>query len=240
MMDLADRLGFMVIDEIPAVGLHFAELGLERRSALCHDYMRELIARDKNHPSVIMWSLANEPSNNDPKAGPFFRGLYDLTKQLDPTRPATVVNMLMTPGPEEPTFEFVDVLCMNRYYGWYVFSGRLEEGLAASEQELDATHAKFGKPIIVAEFGADTLPGWHSEPAEMFSEEYQVEFLTKTIAMFNTKPYIVGQHVWNLCDFKTSQGVIRTASMNFKGVFTRDRRPKMAAHALRELWHESD
>jgi beta-glucuronidase len=236
MMDLADRLGFLIIDETPAVGLYFAEEGLERRRSLCHQYTHELIARDKNHPSVIMWSLANEPFNNDPKAGPFFRELYDLAKQLDPTRPVTVVNLGMIPGPQEPTFEFVDVLCLNRYYGWYSESGRIAAGVQALEAELDATHAKFGKPIIVSEFGADTLPGWHAEPGEMFSEEYQAEFLTAYIELLNRKSYVVGQHVWNLCDFKTSQAVFRAASMNFKGVFTRDRRPKMAAHRLRMLW----
>ncbi len=236
MMDLADRLGFLVIDETPAVGLYFVEEGLERRRELCHQYTRELIARDKNHPSVIMWSLANEPFNNDPKAGPFFRELYDLAKQLDPTRPVTVVNIGMIPGPKEPTFEFVDVLCVNRYNGWYSQSGRISEGIKALDAELEAIYATFQKPIIVSEFGADTLPGWHAEPSEMFSEEYQVEFLIAYIELMKRKPYVVGQHVWNLCDFKTSQGVVRTASMNFKGVFTRDRRPKMAAHKLRELW----
>ena len=74
----------------------------------------------------------------------------------------------------------------------------------------------------------------------MFSEEYQTEFLTKTINLLNQKSYVVGQHVWNLCDFKTSQAVFRTAAMNFKGVFTRDRRPKMAAHRLRELWRKEE
>ena len=70
----------------------------------------------------------------------------------------------------------------------------------------------------------------------MFSEEYQAEFLSKYIAMLNSKPFVVGQHIWNLCDFKTSQGVIRMGSYNYKGVFTRDRRPKMAAHRVRQLW----
>ncbi|MAS33395.1 MAG: beta-glucuronidase [Anaerolineaceae bacterium] len=240
MMALADRLGFLVIDETQAVGLYFAEHGLERRRELCHQFTRELIARDKNHPSVIMWSLANEPFNNDEKAGPFFRELYDLAKALDPTRPVTVVNVGMINGPDEPTFEFVDVLCMNRYYGWYSQGGNIDDGIEVLEAELDATHAKFGKPIILSEFGADTLPGWHAEPSEMFSEEYQTEFLTKTINLLNQKSYVVGQHVWNLCDFKTSQAVFRTAAMNFKGVFTRDRRPKMAAHRLRELWRKEE
>ena len=70
----------------------------------------------------------------------------------------------------------------------------------------------------------------------MFSEEYQVELLKSYIEVLNEKPFVVGQHIWNLCDFKTSQEVIRMGSMNYKGVFTRDRRPKMAAHLLHRLW----
>jgi beta-glucuronidase len=72
----------------------------------------------------------------------------------------------------------------------------------------------------------------------MFSEEYQVEFLEKYINISKEKQFIVGQHVWNLCDFKTSQGVMRMNGMNYKGVFTRDRRPKMGAHFLHRIWKE--
>lgn len=233
MMDLADRLGILVIDETPAVGLFFGEEGLERRLALCRQYTQDLIARDKNHPSVIMWSLANEPHSKRPPARAFFRELYDLAKGLDVSRPATLVNLQ---GVFDDSFEFFDVVCLNRYYGWYATSARLEEGFAELSAELDALHAQFPKPFILAEFGADTLPGWHAQPPEMFSEEYQAEFLAGYIRVLNSKPYVVGQHVWNMCDFKTGQGVHRPASMNLKGVFTRDRRPKLAAHRLRELW----
>ncbi len=234
MMDLADRLGFLVIDETPAVGLYFREDGLERRRALCRQYVQELIARDKNHPSVIMWSLANEPHSRRPEAKPFFRELFDQAKALDPTRPVTVVSYL---GAAEEAFEFCDIVCLNRYKGWYSEPGCIEEGCEKLSAELDALHELYPKPLILSEFGADTIPGWHAQPPEMFSEEYQVEFLTRYIQVLNSKPYVVGQHVWNLCDFKTAQGVRRMGGMNYKGVFTRDRRPKMAAHRLRELWN---
>jgi beta-glucuronidase len=233
MMDLADRLGFLVIDEIPAVGLYFREEGLGRRLELCRQQVRELIARDKNHPSVIMWSLANEPHSRRPAAKAFFRELYDLAKSLDPTRPATVVSML---GLEEEAFEFCDVVCLNRYYGWYSEPGQLEQGYARLSAELDALYARYPKPLLLTEFGADTIPGFHAQPPEMFSEEYQAQMLAGYIEVLNSKPFVVGQHVWNLCDFKTGQAVHRMAGMNYKGVFTRDRRPKLAAHRLRELW----
>jgi len=89
---------------------------------------------------------------------------------------------------------------------------------------MHALHAKYFKPLLLTEFGADTIPGCHAQPPEMFSEEYQAEMLTCYIEVANSKPYVVGQHVWNLCDFKTAQSVLRFGGMNMKGVFTRDRR----------------
>ena len=236
MMDLADRLGFLVIDEIPAVGLTFRKDIIDRQLELCDQYVEELIKRDKNHPSVIMWSLANEP-HNSLKSGEFFRKLYDKTKVLDNTRPVTVVNMM---GVKEKAFEFCDVLCINRYYGWYMQPGNIEEACEILSKEMDKLYEKYRKPIILSEFGADTIPGWHSQPPEMFSEEYQTELIKKYIEVCRSKSYVVGEHVWNMCDFKTSQGITRMGAINYKGVFTRDRRPKMAAHLLRKLWKEKD
>ena len=233
MMDLADRLGFLVIDETPAVGLFFREEGLERRLALCRRLTQELIDRDKNHPSVIMWSLANEPMSTRPGHKEFFRDLYDLAKSRDRTRPATVA---IRPEVDEESFQFCDVICLNRYYGWYTEIGQLDEGCRVLSAELDELHERYSKPFILTEFGADALPGCHAQPPEMFTEEYQAEMLCSYIEVLNSKPYVVGQHVWNLCDFKTGQGVRRPGGMNLKGVFTRDRRPKLAAHRLRELW----
>jgi beta-glucuronidase len=233
MMDLADRLGFLVIDETPSVGLFFTGEGLERRRDLCASYLRDLIQRDRNHPSVIAWSIANEPHSRRPAAGPFLQDLVRLAKSLDDSRPVTVVSHV---GVDEEAFRSCDLLCLNRYYGWYTEGGRIDEGCRRLSQELDALHARFGKPIILTEFGTDTLPGWHAQPAEMFAEEYQAEFLERYIEVLRSKPWVVGQHVWNLCDFKTGQSIQRVGGMNLKGVFTRDRRPKMAAHVLRRLW----
>lgn len=235
MMTLADDLGFLVIDETPAVGLFFAEAGLERRLALCRQYTQELIDRDKNHPSVIMWSLANEPHSHRQEAKAFLHNLYDLARSLDPTRPITVVSHV---GVAEESFEFLDVLCLNRYHGWYTESGQSDAALPRLSEELDALHERFRKPLIVSEFGADTIPGHHAQPPEMFSEEFQAELLSRYIELFKTKPYIIGEHIWNLCDFKTGQSPLRMGSMNMKGIFTRDRRPKLAAHRIRELWQQ--
>jgi len=234
MMDMADRLGFLVIDETPAAGLYFRQDGLERRTELCRQYTRELIDRDKNHPSVILWNLANEPDDSTrPAAKEVFHELYSLAKTLDPTRPVTIVSYV---GVAEESLEFCDVVCLNRYRGWYTQMGQLDKACALLSSELDQVHEKFPKPLLLTEFGADTVPGHHAQPPEMFSEEYQAEMLTRYVELLNSKPFVVGHHVWNMCDFKTGQAVHRFGGMNLKGVFTRDRRPKLAAHRLRELW----
>jgi beta-glucuronidase len=197
--------------------------------------VQEMIARDKNHPSVIMWSLANEPHSTSPIARPYFEQLYQEAKSLDPTRPVTLVSFL---GTEEQAFEFCDVVCLNRYLGWYSQPGNLAEALPLLSSELDNLHEIFRKPIILTEFGADAIPGQHAQPPEMFSEEYQAEMLVRYIELLRQKSYVVGEHIWNLCDFKTAQGITRAGSLNYKGIFTRDRRPKLAAHQIRGLWRK--
>jgi beta-glucuronidase len=254
-MMLADREGILVIDEIPAVGLMFddGEENIQTRLALCKQQIEELVARDKNHPSVIVWSVANEPfpadfrrrfagggggdEEEDPNAvgTAFFRDLFAHTRGLDPTRPVTVVGVMG--GPVE-WLDLGDVICINRYWGWYAQSGQIDAGAELLAQELDGLYEQTGKPIVLTEFGADTLAGMHSDPPEMWTEEYQVEFLRSYLDVAAARPFVAGLHVWNFADFKTGQGARRAGGLNLKGVFTRDRRPKMAAHLLRERWTE--
>ncbi len=235
MMALADRLGFLVIDETPAVGLFFNNDGYGKRLSLCRQYTQEMIQRDKNHPSVIAWSLANEPHSARESAKPFFRELYDLAKALDATRPVTVVSCM---GVLEESFTFLDFLCLNRYFGWYTECGEIEKGAEFLSAELDLLYETYQKPLVLTEFGADALPGHHAQPPEMFSEEYQADFISRYIDVLRSKPYVIGEHVWNMCDFKTAQAVTRMGGLNHKGVFTRDRRPKLAAHRLRDIWNQ--
>lgn len=133
-----------------------------------------------------------------------------------------------------------DVVCINRYYGWYTNGGRIEEGVGLLARELDELHEAFGKPMIVTEFDADTLAGLHATPPEMWSEEYQAEVIGRYLDVAAERPFVAGMHVWNFADFKTEQSAARAAGMNHKGVFTRERRPKMVARLLRERWAGSN
>ena len=82
---------------------------------------------------------------------------------------------------------------------------------------------------MVTEYGADTYPGIHNTNGEMFSEEYQVDYYSRINAELDKRPFFVGEQVWNFADFATIQGPMRVDG-NKKGLLTRDRRPKLAAH----------
>ncbi|ESS69995.1 beta-glucuronidase UidA [Methyloglobulus morosus KoM1] len=247
-MQLADREGFLIIDEIPAVSLQFEDDdNIAIRQRICLQQVDELIARDKNHPSVIMWCVANEPMTprlnltaseilTEPaveKGKGFLERLMHRARELDPTRLVTLVTLGGTPS---SWVEQCDVICMNRYWGWYVLGGEMDKALAALEQELDAAWDTWRKPVILTEFGADTLAGMHGHPNVMWTEEYQAEYIRGHLRVAGEKDYIAGMQVWNFADFAAVQSIMRVGGINMKGVFTRGRTPKMAAHVLREFW----
>lgn len=252
-MDFADRHGIVVIDETAAVGLNLAvEAGLtgapqrptfspgtfndETRAAHAQA-IRELITRDKNHPSVVMWCISNEPSSNEEGAREYFEPLVELTRKLDPTRPVTYAAVMFATSDNDRIADLFDVLCINRYYGWYIATGDLATAEAYMEGDLRGWAEKFGKPLIVSEYGADTMPGLHSVWDQPWTEEYQAAYLAASHRAFDRIEAVVGEHVWNFADFQTSHGIHRVDG-NKKGVFTRDRRPKTAAHSLRQRWRE--
>lgn len=235
-LDLADELGILVIDEAPHVGItqyHYNE----KTTKLCVRNIKRMIDRDKNHPSVIMWSVANEPESTHPKSEHFFKKLYDSAKEMDHTRPVTFVSAMDVPGKEDVALKYFDVICINRYFGWYTFQGRLDEAIKELDKNLDYLYKKYNKPILVTEFGADAIPGYHYDPPIMFSEEYQKELISKYIQVIESKDFTIGEHIWVFADFKT-QEEFRRPILNHKGVFTRDRQPKMVAHYLKKLWRD--
>jgi beta-glucuronidase len=248
-MELADRIGILILDEIPAVGLNFSRSpqDIQAWTTMAQSQLRDLVARDKNHPSVIMWSVANEPGAGGRVPGgrqnaqavaagsAYFNTMVPLAHQLDPTRPVIFASVMG--GPRE-WIKLVDVAGVNRYYGWYAEGGPLDVAEATLAKDLDALHAYLGdKPIILTEFGADTISGCHSQPAQMWTEEYQADLLGRYVEVAEKRPFMAGTLAWCFADFRTGQSIIRAEGMNQKGVFTRVRRPKRAAHLLRSRWH---
>ena len=250
-MDYADRHGFVIIDETAAVGFNqnFASMfggekfptygpqtANEKTQANLLQAVRELIQRDKNHPSVVLWSITNEAETGIPEAVDFFKPAIELARELDPQhRPITYINVMTEPFGKCLVAPLVDVICLNRYWGWYEDHFDLENAAIHLEAELKGWTEKYNVPFIITEYGADTLAGGHSIHGLPWSEEYQVSFLDVNHSIFDKFPGVVGEHVWNFADFQTKPGIFRVLG-NKKGAFTRDRQPKAAAHSLRSRW----
>lgn len=253
MMRLCDREGIVVIDEVPAVGL-MPDFNFDVSSAFkntenpfwstvktqaAHEQaLKEMIGRDKNHASVVIWSIANEPATFLPGAHDYFEPLFKLARSLDTqNRPCTYINIMMSTPDRDTCSDLADLLTLNRYYGWYLQTGDLKAAAAAEETELRTWQEKWpDKPIMFTEFGADTVAGVHSAYNEPFSEEYQVNYYDMNAKIFDKIDNFVGEQLWNFADFQTKFGINRVQG-NKKGIFTRSREPKAAAIWLSHRWN---
>lgn len=254
MMRLCDEEGIVVIDETTAVGINLnfggptiidgvkietidKEKGIQ--TAGHHkEVIRDLVARDKNHACVVMWSIANEPDSGAEGAYDYFKPLFDLARELDPQkRPCTLVSIQMKDAPgTDCTKDLSDVICLNRYYSWYSGGPDLIGPMKDFTKELEGW-GKHGKPVIITEYGADTVMGLHDTTPVMFTEEYQLDYYKMNNEVIDSFDFVIGEHVWNFADFATSQALHRVQG-NKKGLFTRDRRPKLAAHYFRTRWND--
>lgn len=242
MLNLCDEEGIVVIAETSAVGLNFPNIKEDWYKDLAgtkehhEDVIRQMIARDKNHPSIVMWSLANEPDSSvkNESALEYFKPLYDLAHECDiQSRPVTVV-VCNNNYVNDLTAPYMDVICLNRYYGWYIFGGNLDYAAQAMREDMKYWE-QFHKPVIITEYGADAVSGIHSAVPNMFTEEYQAQYYEKMNGVLDEFNFIAGEQAWNFADFATIQGTLRVDG-NKKGIFTRDRRPKLSAHYFRNRW----
>ena len=252
---MADREGFLVIDEVAAVGLfeslmNFMEASTGKKTAffekettpiLLQAHLKaveEMITRDKNHPCVIAWSLLNEPETSNEAAVPYFKEVFDKAHELDVQKRPRTFALIMNSVPGVcKCHQFSDIVALNRYYGWYVKGGNeLSDAEVLFRKELDGWKTmNLNKPFIFTEYGADTLASEHKLPSVMWSQEYQEEYLDMTHKVFDSYDFIKGEQIWNFADFQTTEGILR-ANGNKKGVFTRQRQPKDVAYLLKKRW----
>jgi beta-glucuronidase len=155
-MDEADAQGIVVINECPAVGLNAFDDTLLKQHLLT---ITELIQRDKNRPSVVMWSIANEPHSSSSAALEYFKKVAAHAKSLDNTRPITAA--ISEGYKTDKMSASLDVLMINRYYGWYSDTGYPQVIGKHVLSEFDHWFETHKKPIMISEYGADTVAGLH-------------------------------------------------------------------------------
>ena len=254
---MADEEGFLVIDEVPAVGFMESTMNFlsasqgngkkvgwfekETTPQLLENHkaaLIDMINRDKNHASVIAWSILNEPQCTSEGTEAYFKTLFDLAHEIDPQkRPRTYAIVMMSLPNNSKGQQFADFISLNRYYGWYVMGGmNIVDAEAAFRREMDGwSMVLHGRPMIFTEYGADTMPSEHKLPSVMWSQEYQNEYLDMNHAVFDSYDFVKGELVWNFADFQTTEGIMRVNG-NKKGIFTRQRQPKDAAFHFRARW----
>ncbi len=222
-IELADQIGILILEEIPLYW--YCDFRNPVVFKLAAQMITDLIHRDFNHPSVILWSIGNEIPIENRICDRFIRQLMAHTKKIDPSRIVTYVSSRMFQ--EVPS----DLPCLNLYFGWYMFSER------NLNLVLDVIHQKNTRqPLLITEFGADAQFKFHSKGYQKFSEEKQASIVTHSIETFNSKEYIAGWIIWIYRDFRS---VLRTnpyqQGFNRKGLFSDKNEPKLLAKLIHRI-----
>ena len=230
--DLCDQMGFAVWAEIPYISHHLP--GKEAYDVTM-SMMTELIAQCYNHPSIIVWGIANEITIYN-ICEEQFRNLHDLNalvKRLDPSRPTTMAHLSRLPL-DSPHNQITDIMSYNYYYGWYTGT------IADNGPVLDRIHALYpDRACGLSEYGAENILSWHSaKPMNHdYTEEYASLYHHEMLKIFETRPYLWATHVWNMFDFAAdlrNEGGIQ--GRNNKGLVTMDRKIKKDAFFIYQAY----
>jgi beta-glucuronidase len=239
----ADRLGLMVWSEIPDYwALQFDNPAVLAKSK---QQLTEMIRRDRNKASIVLWSVANETPNTEARTK-YLTTMADLARQLDSTRLITAALLVRTeknPGGhgttkivDDPLGKALDVIGTNEYIGWYE---QHAEGADTTTWDI-----RYQKPLIMSEWGGDAKAGNHAPSGDthpaLWTEEYQAEIYNHQIAMLNKIPQLRGTSPWLLMDFRSARRVNPGLQDNFnrKGLISDQGVKKQAFFILQKTYKE--
>ena len=234
MVRLADKMGILVWEENPVYWTIQWENPDTYQNA--ENQLAELIARDKNRASVIIWSMANETPNS-PARNEFLNRLATFAKAKDKTRLISAAleqkNYQDNPSVRtisDPFADVVDVLSFNEYIGWY-------DGLPDKCQTITWKITQ-NKPVLVSEFGAGAKHGLHGDKNTRWTEEFQEDLYIETLKMINKIEQIQGLSPWILVDFRSPRRVLPVIQegWNRKGLISEDGKKKKAFFVLKNFY----
>ena len=238
MVRVADSLGLLVWSEIPVYWtIDFNSDAVLKKSKA---QLSEMIERDHNRASIIIWSVGNETPINETRTN-FMRNLLTSAKQLDSTRiisAALEVNYSTKKSIktiDDPLGRYVDMVSFNEYLGWY--SG------VPSDIRNTTFNTIFNKPLFISETGAEALSGFKKDSLTRFSEEYQTWYYKEQVAMLHHMPdNFVGISPWILADFRSPKRNNSTyqEGWNNKGLIDHNGNKKPAFYVLKEYYKEME
>jgi beta-galactosidase len=226
--DEADRLGLAVWTEI-GINSEVEDTPAFRTNAA--EQLRELIAQNYNHPSVVLWGIGNEVYADQPYVTRALQGLQQIAKATDPSRPTVYAHCCQADN--HPKAMVTDVIGFNRYFGWYPDSGGNTIGRWAAG--FHAAHPE--RAFAVSEYGAGASilhqadpPGSVDPPSGWHPEQFQALYHERNWRELKDKPYLFGTFVWTAFDLASAgrnEGDRR--GINDKGLVTYDRRVRKDA-----------
>jgi beta-glucuronidase len=231
MIRLADEMGLMVWAEVPV----YWTISWDKPEtfANANAQLTDLIVRDKNRASVVVWSIGNETPISAPRNA-FMGGLAKTARSLDDTRLIAAALEIHRQGKsvtiEDPLAGLLDLASFNEYAGWY---------WASNAEMLDFRFdIKLNKPVVITEFGADALGGYHADADTRWSEEYQDTLYRNQFSMLDKIPGLRGMTPWVLVDFRSPR---RTHPYfqdfwNRKGLISDDGKKKQAFWTLKRYY----
>ena len=218
-----DEAGVLIWAEIPVYwAIDFAN---PATLADARNQLEELIARDANRASIILWGVGNENADTEARLA-FMATLAQAARAADPSRLVTAACLInrATFQIEDRLAEHLDVIGLNEYFGWY------EQGFQGLGRLL--SNSRPDRPVIISETGADALAGYHDAAAPLFSEERQVAFYEGQCATLARAPYVRGLAAWLLYDFRSLRRQTRLqGGFNRKGLVAEDKQTRKAAFA---------
>jgi beta-glucuronidase len=236
-LPVADQMGLMVWAEVPVYWS--IDWGNSNTLNVAENQLNEMVNRDQNRASLIIYSVANETPVSDAR-NLFLKQLIQYTHSLDSSRLVSAAlqskeeaaHSHIAMSISDPIAGELDVIGVNEYIGWY------------SHKPADADTAEwsslFNKPVIVSEFGGDALFGYHGDAQTRWSEEYQEDLYRHQIAMLKRIPFLSGVAPWVLMDFRSPRRTLPRFEdyFNHKGLITNQGEKKKAFFVLQGFYRE--
>ncbi len=234
MTRVADELGIMVWSEVPV----YWTIQWQNPETFSNatNQLKDMITRDLNRASVIIWSMANETPVS-PERTEFLKKMIGIANDMDPVRLISAAlerhtkeGTSNTHVVEDPLQEYVDIIAFNQYIGWY-------DGLP-DKCKTALFDIRFDKPVVISEFGAGALQGLHGSKDERWTEEFQEYLFDETLKMLDKIPQLRGITPWILADFRSPRRVLSDIQddWNRKGLISETGEKKKAFYVLKDFY----
>jgi len=201
---LADQMGILLWSEIPVYQVHDSELRAVTPAALA--LLRENILENGNHPSVVIWSIANELDPIvDAAQSAYIAAAVRVAHSLDPTRPVALAFQGYPGIGCQAGYAPLSLLGINDYFGWYPGPGGEIADPSLLDSYLAAERACYPhQAMMISEFGAEAnRSGPVDEPG---TYQFQSQFVASQLAAIAAAPWLSGAIYWALEDFLVRPG----------------------------------